>query len=512
MSDADAETYPAEYQIGVSSLMRAVALSTTTETRIATFKLSVRGAIELARKHYISEQDAIDRFADLAASTDLLETFGIEAIEAAIADARNPAAKPNGHDATPLQAIFPLPIDRAAIPPRDWIVPGLLMRRHVTVLVAPSGSGKSLLTLQLGLACAQGKPWAGWLPRRQTRFMVINSEDDIDEMRRRISAATEIMRVDEIEIRDRVVLIDNSNLAAVVAKVDAKTKTMVRTPLLENLVTMITRYAVNIVFVDPFAETFEGDENSNSELKWAGVLWREVARRTNAAVCLVHHTKKYASSMAGDVDAARGAGALIGIARIVATLFPMTQREAEVMLSPAKQEQRGLYLRYDDAKANLNLKSPFAKWFHKNTINLGNALDGLPGDDVGVLVPWKPDGPNVLEDQIVKFFRRVDQGVLDQDGKPTGEYYAFGRGGSKDRSVIDLAQEFFNIEIRANAEKLIDGWKRDRRLEKIEYRSPHQRRTRGRVISELDQNAPKNRKPIDDAPQQFEPEFDYDRR
>src|SRR5215471_9380020 len=433
MSDADAETYPDEYQIGVSSLMRAVALSTTTETRIATFKLSVRGAIELARKHYISEQDAIDRFADLAASTDLLETFGIEAIEAAIADARNPAAKPNGHDATPLQAIFPLPIDRAAIPPRDWIVPGLLMRRHVTVLVAPSGSGKSLLTLQLGLACAQGKPWAGWLPRRQTRFMVINSEDDIDEMRRRISAATEIMRVDEIEIRDRVVLIDNSNLAAVVAKVDAKTKTMVRTPLLENLVTMITRYAVNIVFVDPFAETFEGDENSNSELKWAGVLWREVARRTNAAVCLVHHTKKYASSMAGDVDAARGAGALIGIARIVATLFPMTTKEAEAM--GVASEQRGFFLRYDDAKANLNIISPFARWFRKDTVTLDNKTAELPGDQVGVLVPWKPKGPSVFEAQILAFFARLDQGLLDDDGKPTGEFYTFEKGRSGERYV-----------------------------------------------------------------------------
>ena len=88
------------------------------------------------------------------------------------------------------------------------------------------------------------------------------------------------------------------------AKFDARSKSLIRTPLFEQLVTTIIKNKIDILFVDPFAETFEGDENSNSELKWACMLWREVALRTNTAVCLVHHTKKYASGMAGDVDAA----------------------------------------------------------------------------------------------------------------------------------------------------------------------------------------------------------------
>ena len=63
-------------------------------------------------------------------------------------------------------------------------------------------------------------------------------------------------------------------------------------------------------------------------MKWAGILWREVARKTGAAMWLVHHTKKYAGSMAGDQDASRGGGALIGTARIMSTLFDMTEDEA----------------------------------------------------------------------------------------------------------------------------------------------------------------------------------------
>src|SRR5262245_16783081 len=89
-----------------------------------------------------------------------------------------PAAATNGATAPAslvLNPVLVLPINEQAIPVRDWIIPGLFLRRHVTVLVAPSGSGKSLLTLQLGLSCAQGRPWAGWLPRKRERVLVSDS-------------------------------------------------------------------------------------------------------------------------------------------------------------------------------------------------------------------------------------------------------------------------------------------------------------------------------------------------
>lgn len=412
-------------------------------------------------------------------------------------------SKTNGQHPPPtlITVTRPFPIDEKSIPVRDWNILGLFMRKQVTVVVAPSGSGKSLLTLQLSIACAQGKKWSGWQPRKRFRVLVINSEDDIDEMRRRLAAAAHRMNLDaeaQIEIRNSIGLIDSTtNKSAVVAQFDARKKTMVQTPLLEQIIATIIANEIDIVFVDPFAETFEGDENSNNELKWAGVLWREVARRTNAAVCLIHHTKKYATGMAGDVDAARGAGALIGIARIVSTLFPMTAKEAEAM--GVKPDQRGHYLRYDDAKANLNIVSPYARWFRKDTITLNNAVDGIPGDEVGVLVPWQPKGPSVLEEQIVAFFKRVDQGLLDENGKPTGEFYtteASGRAGrSNERYLAGFAQEFFHLDALSQAEALIEGWRKSKRfVSGPRYKSPETRKMRSRVISEFSPDYSKNTK------------------
>jgi hypothetical protein len=273
----------------------------------------------------------------------------------------------------------------------------------------------------------------------------------------------------------------------VLARFDARSKSLIRTPLFERLVATVLANKIDILFVDPFADTFEGDENSNSVLKWACTLWREVARRTSTAICLVHHTKKYASGMAGDVDAARGASALIGVSRIVATLFPMTQAEAELM--QISEDQRVHYLRYDDAKANLNLKSPFARWFRKETFTLDNATAELPADDVGALIPGSPPGlmDDISESHIVEFFARVDAGLQDENRVPTGEFYTFSRRKSekeKSRYIGDFAKEFFHITEQTRVAMIIDLWKSNGRLVEAEYTSPKQRKIRKCVHSE----------------------------
>jgi AAA domain len=473
---------------------RLLALAGDADARVLVFADAARDAARFLNRG-LDRAAAADELTLIANAHGLDDVDKIQSIIAREFE-RSEDAKPNGkgrHTLAPLPIVYPFPIDEASLPIRNWAIPGFLLHRHLTVLVAPSGSGKSLLTLQVGIACAQGKAWAGWIPRKRFRVLVINSEDDIDEMRRRLAAAANVMQVNQVDIARNIMLLDNSDNSAVVAKFDVRTKTLIRTPLLQQIIDVITANEIDIVFVDPFAETFEGDENSNSELKWAGIYWREVARKTGAAICLVHHTKKYASGMAGDVDAARGAGALIGIARIVSTLFPMTNSEAEAM--GIKSEKRPFYLRYDDAKANLNVISPFARWFRKDTVILQNATKELAGDEVGALVPWKPNGISLLEAQIMAFFAHVDQGIVDDDGKPTGEFYTFEKAGrNNERYIGFFAQEFFKLEALKQAEELITTWKKAKRLRSGPHYKTTGRKLRARVISELNPLAQKEAK------------------
>ena len=363
--------------------------------------------------------------------------------------------------------LFPFPIDGAKLPRRQWVVPGLLLRRNVTLLVAPPGSGKSLLTLQWGIMLGTGMPWGGWRPRKPCKVLVINAEDDSDEMQRRLFAACEQMTIAHPEeLRERVAIAEGHNI--IIAKADSRTKTVIATPMVELLVETVLANGFDVLVVDPFAETFEGDENSNSELKWAAVLWREIARRTGAAVLLVHHTRKFGAE-AGDMDSARGGGALVGVARIVSTLFQMTEQESVVF--NVKADQRHLFLRFDDAKANLSLVTFAAKWFEKKTVRLPNAgEDDEPPDEVGALLPWVPTTifARFNNDMANLMLNVIAAGVLDKNGKPTDTLFTKTRAGQGNKRwagrVIHETVDCTDSE----AQQLIDAWMESGLLYEIE--------------------------------------------
>lgn len=421
-----------------------------------------RGASEFAKKWRI----AVGKWA--------------EEVAAAGSVARTPDEPFAGHaeasgDTLPLLPAFPIVPQQ--IPTRDWIIPGVLLRRYLSVLVAPPGSGKSLLTLQIGIAVAAGLSWGGWTVRERAKVLVVNAEDDADEMRRRLWASAQVMNVGQDQLAGNIFLAEAPE-SIVIARTDAKTRTVIRTPLVDTLVRTIEREGIGLIVVDPFAETFEGDENNNSEVKWAGILWREVARRTGAAVLLVHHTRKYASGMAGDADASRGGGALIGTARIVSTLFAMTEDEASTMSVPA--EERTRYVRFDDAKANLSLVTGVARWFEKVSVTMPNGGDVLPGDEVGALAPWKPPGvfDGIASTTLRLVLETIDRGLTDDTGAPTGQLYtATARGADNTRWVGNLIQNMLGCD-DARAKGVVRQWMGNGLLVPTEYLDPIQRKAR----------------------------------
>jgi KaiC/GvpD/RAD55 family RecA-like ATPase len=365
-----------------------------------------------------------------------------------------------------LSVVDAFPIDGAALPVRPWEVPGLLLRKQVTVLVAPPGIGKSLLTLQISLMCANGFEWGGWWPRDSYKTLIINVEEDETEMRRRLFGAAKKMSIDQEKLIGKVFIAEATNI--VVAKADSRTKTVVATPMLEKIVQTILAMQIDIVVVDPFAETFAGDENSNSELKWAAVLWREVARKTNCAVLLVHHAKKYAGHMAGDMDAARGGGSLVGVARVMSTLFTMTEGEyaqiADALREQAVKEklenpvERSRLLRFDDAKVQYSMVSSSARWFCKESVGIGNSINDIPEDEVGVLMPWTPPKPIITTEILHDILDEIDVGVRDEDGQPTGNPYTrTRRGKTNDRWVGMLIKDKLDCS-DSEAEYWIKFW------------------------------------------------------
>jgi len=288
----------------------------------------------------------------------------------------------------PIEPGWVVKLDAAMIPRRRWLLGRSLLRGHLTVEVAPPGAGKSTLSIEQAVAVATGREITGQTVHETAKAWVWNNEDDSDELRRRLAAVLQHWSIPIEEVRSRIALNSGADRALMVARA-GKDGSALRTPDVDALVERIRADAVGLLIVDPFAEVHAVEENDNARVREVAALFREVARRGDCAVLLIHHTSKPAAAssdaFAGNQNAARGASSLTGVARIVQTLFAMSSRDAEKL--GVIEHERRLWVRLDDAKANLSLIDGEASWFKRIGVVIAN------GDEVGVLVAGNPGPP-----------------------------------------------------------------------------------------------------------------------
>ena len=290
----------------------------------------------------------------------------------------------------PYESAFP--ISWVDVPERDWIIVGLLLRKHLSVMVAPGGTGKSILSLHLAVALATGATWGEWTPRRAGKTLIVNAEDDRHEMRRRLKAVAQTMGADESALVNKVFFVGAIDNIVMMRRGEGK-RDLVVTELVSRIVETCRKEGIDVVIIDPLVEIHELEENDNVEIKAVGVMLRDaLAREAAISVLAIHHTPKGSSNMAGNADAGRGASALGATARIFATLFNITEKEAKDLNIEA--DERLNYMRFDGAKANYS-KLTRRFWLVKEEFIAPNGPNGAEGDAIGVLVPW--DGASAEE-------------------------------------------------------------------------------------------------------------------
>jgi hypothetical protein len=282
----------------------------------------------------------------------------------------------------PIAPAFVDSLNVAMLPRRRWLLGGSLLRGNLTLKIAPPGVGKSTLGIEQAVATVTGRPITDQEVHEQTKVWIYNNEDDADELKRRLAAVLQHWDIPLDDVRGRLALNSGADRPLLVAKVD-RAGAVIRMPDVDACIEHIRAHQIGAFIVDPFVETHEVTENSNEQIKAVAVMFREIARAGNCAVMLVHHTAKppqgSSDGHAGNLNTSRGASALAGVARIVQTLFSMSARDAEQ--HGVDDDERHLFVRLDDAKANLGLISGRARWFRRVGVTIAN------GDEVGVLVP-----------------------------------------------------------------------------------------------------------------------------
>lgn len=305
--------------------------------------------------------------------------------------------KPKGLKATCIDDI-----DLENIPPREFLFGNIIGRKYVSMIVAPPGAGKSMFTLQMAVSIAAQTPWGGWSARQpDLNVWMYNNEEGQDELYRRLKAVMIKNSLTKGNFKGRFYLDSGENRSISIAKY--ADDMVIHTPDFEALKQEVIDRNIDVLIIDPFAETHSVAENSNDQIKDVARLYRDIAIQCNCAVLLVHHTKKGSAEMAGEADSARGGGAQIGVVRRMFTLSAMLPEEAKTIGVPP--EKRKWFVRFDDAKSNISAPSSGATWFVFDSVSIMNGSLVYPdGDSVGVLDPISYENiPKKFENEVSEY-------------------------------------------------------------------------------------------------------------
>ncbi|KYK50080.1 hypothetical protein A1D31_22475 [Bradyrhizobium liaoningense] len=272
-------------------------------------------------------------------------------------------------------------IDAEKIPLRDWLYGRLLVRRFLTVTIAPGGVGKSSLIACEALAMASGRNLLGVLPTRRLKVWLWNLEDPQEETARKIQAAAKHYGLIAGDITGWLFVNSGRDHALVIAK-EMRGGVIILRPVIDNIVQQLREHGIDVLEVDPFVSCHEVSENDNSAIDMIAKEWSRVAELADCAIHLVHHTRKAPAGTEVTTDSSRGAKALTDAARVARALNQMSEEDG----AKAGVDNHRLFFRAFNDKANLAPPVTESTWFKLASVWLDNAPGG--GDSVGVVTHW----------------------------------------------------------------------------------------------------------------------------
>jgi AAA domain len=274
-------------------------------------------------------------------------------------------------------------IDAKKIPMRDWLYGRLLLRQFLSMTIAPGAVGKSSLIVAETLAMITARDLLGVKPDQALKVWLWNLEDPEIETTRKIQAACIEYEITRDEIEGNLFVNSGRDQPLVVAQTTRHGTTICQ-PIIDDLVKQIKERGIDVLVIDPFVSCHEVEENDNSAIDRVAKQWSRVAELGNAAVHLIHHTRKAPAGTEVTTESGRGAKALTDAARIVRALNVMTKEEGVT----AGVDNSRFYFRAFNDKANLAPPMECSDWFRLASVPLGNGPFGGDGDDMGVVVKW----------------------------------------------------------------------------------------------------------------------------
>jgi RecA-family ATPase len=225
-------------------------------------------------------------------------------------------------------------------PPRRWLLHDCLPLGKVGLLVAPGGTGKSQLALQLAIAVASGGHLAGyWKVGEKGRVLGLFAEEDDEELHRRLravlrglAAGADQTSAVESDLRENLLLKSLSGEDSLMTCADAS-GSVTRTNFSERLCDLVKQLGdFKLIIIDPVSRFRGGNENFAEDATRFVEAAEFIARETGATVLLLHHANKASSSGEDQHQgASRGSSALTDGVRWQMNLAALTDKQAKVL-------------------------------------------------------------------------------------------------------------------------------------------------------------------------------------
>lgn len=364
-------------------------------------------------------------------------------------------------------SVFELP-DARDIPRRQFVGGNHSFPRGVVAtIVGTGGSAKSSMTIVEALALATGLKLLHAPAGDPAVVWMLNCEDPMHELQRRIVAAAQHYGITQAMIGGRLFVNSGMDSEPFITAEMSPEGTLIHWPVMRTISDHIRRHRIEAMFVDPYVSTHRVAENDNGAMDAVIKAWARVAHDTNCCITLVHHLRKLMGRDASAEDA-RGGSSMIGAVRLARVVNPLSKEDAE---RSGIETDVWRHFAVTDGKANLSPRSDKAKWFRLESVELAN------GDSVGVVTAWQR--PNAFDDITVNDLKRVMAAVS------VGEWKLDSRG--KGQWVGKLVGDICDIDItqpagRAQVIEMVRTWI-ERGVLRIQKRKDANRNLRDFVVS-----------------------------
>lgn len=221
--------------------------------------------------------------------------------------------------------------------PRQFVIDPILKERQVGMIYAPTGVGKTWVTLSLAVIVASGNG-ANFLGFQALgegkKVMLIDGEMDTEDLQQRIGLITGAVHADEDSVRKNLTIYSRQHQAY-----DAEFPDIVDDTWQNDILAECKREGVQLLVLDNFSTLTASieDENSAAKVGRANAMLLK-AKQAGIACLLVHHANKTGTNYRGSSTLAVTMDVIISLQRPE----NFVQAEGETAFSLLFDKVRGL--------------------------------------------------------------------------------------------------------------------------------------------------------------------------